>query len=51
VTGADGKARFDLAIDKPGGYTLSATSVFSGYSATSVTSPLFNLQQSSFTCQ
>lgn len=50
TTGADGKAAFDIAIDKPGGYTLTATSGYSGYTTTSVLSPLFNLKQSPFTC-
>ncbi len=50
TTGADGTAAFDIAIDKPGGYTLTATSGYSGYTATSVLSPLFNLKQSAFAC-
>jgi hypothetical protein len=50
VTDSAGHAAFDIAIDKPGGYTLSASTSFSGYSVTSVTSPLFNLQNGPFTC-
>jgi hypothetical protein len=51
TTGSDGFADFTgLSIDKPGGYTLTATSTYVGFSQTQQPSNLFNLQNGSFTC-
>jgi hypothetical protein len=39
-----------IAIDKPGGYTLTASSAYVGFAVAQVTSSLFNLQNGTFTC-
>jgi hypothetical protein len=52
TTDANGVADFSgVAIDKPGGYTLTATSSYAGFNpATVSTNPVFNLGNGSFTC-
>jgi hypothetical protein len=52
LTDADGFADFTgTAIDKPGGYTMTATSDYAGFAPAQVTSSLFTLQNGSFVCQ
>jgi hypothetical protein len=52
TTDENGRAGFtDLAVDKPGGYTMTATTHFDGYPETVATAPRFNLSQgSTYSC-